>query len=83
MGRLTITNNLLTGSLSDDLNLFIVGSTERQILEDLEGIIHHSLPDEKMTNYFQDQQSAAMYITNKVVFCQDRIKVLFHILPVL
>ncbi|KAK3696833.1 hypothetical protein QZH41_011721 [Actinostola sp. cb2023] len=50
------------------------GNTERQILNAVEEIIDVSLPADKMAAHFQDQEAAIRCVTNKIVFCEDRIK---------
>ncbi|KAK3723108.1 hypothetical protein QZH41_018347, partial [Actinostola sp. cb2023] len=50
------------------------GNTERKILDDLRDIIEESLPQEKLTAHFQDQESAIACITNKISFCEARVK---------
>lgn len=53
----------------------VKGATEREFLANIESIVRHSSPHEKMRIYFADPEVAKMAILNKVTFCSERIKV--------
>ena len=56
--------------------LFFSGSTERQILNDIEDIVDKSLPCKKLEAHFNDVEAAKLCILNKITFCEARQKVI-------
>ena len=56
--------------------LYFSGSTECQILNDMEDIVDKSLPCKKLEAHFKDVEAAKLCILNKITFCEARQRVI-------
>lgn len=55
-----------------------IGPMEREILHNIEDIVDHALPLEKLKKGYTDLNTAKNLILNRVTFCQRRIDVSIH-----
>ena len=55
-----------------------IGPTEHEILQNIEDIVEHALPLEKLKMAYTDRNTAKNLILNRVTFCQRRINVSMH-----
>lgn len=60
-------NNFVKGNF-----IFILGNTERTILENIEDIVNKSLPIDKVTNYYKEVKGASRdVVLGYVTFTND------------
>ena len=52
------------------------GPTERNILANLDDVVEHSLPIEKMKKTYSDLNTAKNMILNRITFCHSRVDVM-------
>ena len=54
------------------------GPTERDILANIDDIVEHALPIEKMKNLYSHLNTAKNFILNHITFCHSRVNVNLH-----
>lgn len=57
------------------ITFIFVGPTEREILHNIEDIVEHALPLEKLKKAYTDLNTAKNLILNRVTFCQRCVDV--------
>lgn len=53
-----------------------LGPTERDILPNIDDVVEHALPVDKMKNAYSNLNSAKNLILNRITFCHTRVDVM-------
>ena len=61
-------------TLKKEFVIFILGNTERTILENIEDIVNKSLPIDKVTNYYKEVKGASRDVVLGYVTFTNEVK---------